>query len=573
MPSTELRFTDLLFRPPRHHWERSIAYVFRLASLNHMPYRRLAPQAAVDKALCGEPSGGIGGPYGGFNHEAFRLSLAGYAGRPRRLVCPLCIREGRPDSVDQVRYPYLEYCLFHGCQPLARCPQCHEEFRYGSGSYERCQCGFELALATATFPEPGARRLYLAVAANIPLEMEPLTHELERQDLYYIHRRLHSTWHLLWEDQPIRDFVGGSFAESLNRRPPFGMRWTAASAVLGVAQHRLERWVTHIGCWWKHGRYKEHFVTGSDTDSPTHLVAWRYLRALIEQAVKSGCSGPSANACASAGYQCKTRRSGRCGDRLPTPFRSTIGPCMRPFVRELPRSLSSPARAPVIQHGAPQSLRDLAALAPDGARKAIELVAIGAVQPLELNHPLEWRFAAGEIDEFLRAAFNKYLPQNYTQDWAWARRPEERLQAVEMSMGGLFSELCFGQLKPLAQLPENIWRTRFVNSNGSEPYACAQRSLHMAVLDSLSIRSREAAVIAHSFLGFTADLHSNELELFCGPPPIPMPVLTSFPRQYPLDWREPLHPKMLVWRDGILQDCSLEALTEPYARSSPATTV
>lgn len=236
---------------------------------------------------------------------------------------------------------------------------------------------------------------------------------------------------------------------------------------------------------------------------------------------------------------------------------------MKPFEQRVAAVVASsgcrPAANPI---GQSQSLAEFNRLARGGARKVIELVAIGALQPIELGHPRAWRFGVSDVDDVLRQAFSIQLSRRVDGgDGAWMsfETPRAWLLAPEASMGGVFKALCFGLLKPVASLPSNIWATRFVNPGGMRLDAWAQRALHDAVLPSLEGRAREAALIAQSFLGGSQALHPNELELFCGmPPPIQKgESFTNLP--YPPIPHGTGIPQNIAWREGLLYDSGLLA--------------
>lgn len=562
MPST-----DLLVRPKRHLWESPVAYVFRVASLNRTHYGTLARQALATHSLAGHPLHEIWqiADYANAARENLRLSMLTKADRPLRMVCPACVREGQPDSLYGERYRYLEYCLRHGCKPLGECPACGIALRYGSGSYGHCECGFELATAHADAGPPEVLRLYRAIAANIPLEMVPTMQELERRDIREINARLQSTWRLLWDEQ-LESWNVPEGAEITAILPEFGERWHAVSCLLGFAEHRLGRWVTQIGCWWRHGRYRPEVRSRRGPVPPIDLILWRYLRELVRQAVKSGCSGPPVagtgvlSACIGAGFQCKSRRSGLRGDGLPAPFRTMIGPCTKPFERQPVAAVASSGCRPAGKTiGGYQSVADFNQQAPGGARKVIELVAIGALQPIELVHPHAWRFAAGDVDDLLRQAFKVQVmrlaggPSSMRSSFDG---PHAWLLAPNMTMGRVFAALSFGLLQPLSRPTQtNVWATPFVNPGGMRLDTWAQQAMHDAVLPSLEGRAREAAVLAHSFLGGSPAFHTNELELFCGTPPLQTESIALFPYQ-----STPLGtgiPKNIAWRQGFLYDSAL----------------
>lgn len=566
-----MRSTDLLVRPKRHLWESPVAYVFRVASLNRTHYGTLAREALDEHGLAGQPLHELW-PMPGYTspaREDLRLSMLVKAGRPLRMVCPACVKEGQPDSLYGECYRYLEYCLRHGCKPLGDCPVCGIALRYGSGTYSHCECGFELATARADSGTPEILRLYRAIAADVPLEMAPTMQELEWRALHEMNARLQSAWRLLWDEQ-LHSWYVLEAPEVTAILPEFGARWSAVSCLLGVAEHRLSRWVTQIGCWWRHGRYRPE-IGGSRGDvGPTiDLIRWRYLRELVRQAVKSGCSGPpvagtaSLNACIGAGFQCKSRRSGLRGDGLPAPFRTMIGPCTKPFERQPMAVVASsgcrPAGNPT---GRSQSVNDFDRQAPGGARKVIELVAIGALQPIELLHPHAWRFAAGDVDDLLRQAFNIQvlrLAGGPTGTRSSFDGPHAWLLAPGMTMGGVFAALSFGLLQPLSRPTQtNVWATPFVNPGGMSLDTWAQQAMHDAVLPSLEGRAREAALLAHSFLGGSKALHTNELELFCGMPPLPSSgsePIALLP--YPPTPLGTGIPKNIAWRQGFLYDSAL----------------
>lgn len=577
-----MRSTDLLVRPKRHLWESPVAYVFRVASLNRTHYGTLARKALDEHGLAGEPLYELS-QIMNYNanlacvnpaREDVRLSLLVKAGRPLRMVCPACVREGQPDSLYGERYRYLEYCLRHGCKPLGECPACGIALRYGCGTFSHCECGFELATARADRAPPEVLRLYRAIAANIPLEMAPTMQELERRDIREINARLQSTWRLLWDEQ-LESWNVLESDEVTAVLPEFGKRWHAVSCLLGVAEHRLGRWVTQIGCWWRHGRYRPEVHRRCGAVPPIDLILWRYLRELVRQAVKSGCSGPpvagagSLSACIGAGFQCKSRRSGLRGDGLPAPFRTMIGPCTKPFERQPMAVVASSGCRPAGQTiDKSQSVADFNRQAPGGARKVIELVALGALQPIELLHPQAWRFAPGDVDDLLRQAFNIQIRRLAGAPTGTRSRfdgPHPWLLAPDMTMGRVFAALSFGLLQPLSRpAPFSVWETPFVDPGGMRSEdTWAQRAMHDAVLPSLQGRVRKAALIAQSFLGASEAIHTNELELFCGAPPLPLSESDSIAllpcHSVPLGTGI---PKNIAWRQGFLYDSVVLAFAE-----------
>src|SRR5439155_7632226 len=108
-----------------------------------------------------------------------------------------------------------------------------------------------------------------------------------RIDRRGIHVRLESTWRLLWDDQLHQEHSYEDPSTTLVL-PQIGTRWAAALSMLGAGEYRFGRGITHIGCWGKHGRDKAELKAGNQGQPPTDLIALRYLRALVQQAVKSG---------------------------------------------------------------------------------------------------------------------------------------------------------------------------------------------------------------------------------------------------------------------------------------------
>jgi hypothetical protein len=226
---TTMLSTELLVRPLRHPWESPVAYVFRLASLNCTDHARLAWKVVEDGVLPHERLDWKVHSYWPVLSSAFNNG-----GRPHRLVCPYCLRENRPDSLDEYCYPYLEYCLFHTCLPLSNCPQCRADLVYSRGTYERCECGFQLSKADAPAASAHVRRLYLGIAAGTPAGVEPRSQELEGHSLETLNARLGTAWRFLWKDLVLGS--GEATKAALHDQPTFGMRWSAVSTVHGLTQ-------------------------------------------------------------------------------------------------------------------------------------------------------------------------------------------------------------------------------------------------------------------------------------------------------------------------------------------------
>lgn len=232
-----MQFTELLVRPAKHKWELSVAYLFRLANLNRTNYPRIArsvfreyQRTRVEEDLFRPPV-----QYGIFHEglSAIGRSVGAKASRPGRQICPLCISNEHPDSLNTEKYPYLEYCLVHGCAPVSECPACRVELRYGCGSYAQCECGFELALARPRFADSKVLSLYKAVATQIPLGIKHLHYELEQSSLISIHGRLLSTWRHFWRGHLPRSVHEDP--EIARIYPPVGRRWETAWNTLAAA--------------------------------------------------------------------------------------------------------------------------------------------------------------------------------------------------------------------------------------------------------------------------------------------------------------------------------------------------
>jgi len=405
--------------------------------------------------------------------------------------------------------------------------------------------------------------------------MTPTGDEIERLNLYDVNARLENTFHLLWSDH-LLDPLRKNNDSVMSSLPEVGSRWLAASTVLGFAEYRLGRWVTQLSCWWRHGRYKTRMKQANPTFQPSDSIQWRYLKVLFEQALKSGCSGPQmagqapASECISAGAQCKSRRSGRRNEGLALPFRSTIGPCTKPFERPEPDVIHSSGCRPAGKYNdTSQSIVEFSKLADEGGRKVIELVAIGALQPVELVHPWAWRFANGDVEDVLRQAFRRYI---WTEPYysSVIRPPPVKsdswLQAPTASMGGLFKALCFDGLEVVLKLPKNIWTTQFISHKAISFDAWAQQAVHDAVLPSLEGRARETAVVAQCFLSGSDAIHDNELELFCGLPPTDPLFLDSISRSfYASTPSSSTLPKSIAWRNGVLVN---SVILDPFTRFS-----
>lgn len=480
-----------------------MAYLYRLASSNNSSFKDLVKKVQ-DDPLIGERLNSGFSVKGAVTSELTKC-IGPIQNRPRRWVCPACVKSGLPDLFVPDENTYMEFCLVHGMTPIKACPHCKQLSRYGLGTYLRCKCGHEWANSECHKVKEETYRLYRQIAGNVPLGIEPIFVDLARHSLGNITLRLQMTWELLWTDKVLDPFDSEAY---LLDRPVFGRRWETLVQVMGVDQYKLAHWITHIACW-------QRTVGKTMTESALQRhVPWTYLRQLIVASYGNGCSGPRPSECVLVGRLCKSNKRAINGDPLPR----LAGPFFRPELLNFERGgvgAIVDIRPDPFGDEDSESLHELANGDPTLHVALIELVAMGVIQPLKLTHPTTWRFTKGTLLQVFRHWIEKSKAQ------------KRSLRSINMTtlgdfcrhsnMGQLIYRLFVTKEIHLKWEGESFWDMQLVDRAfmpGKSFWPL--EVIHRAVFRSLSMPAKWAAIVAHGYL--TSKLADIEIELYCGPP-------------------------------------------------------
>lgn len=398
-----------------------------------------------------------------------------------------------------------EYCFLHGIAPVDRCPKCNQKAMYGVGDYSRCKCGHLWADTATEKARAEVWRFYWQIGANVPTGIDPTNEVIRQFSVAAINKRLLQVWTLLWTDAD-----GANQKENWGYRkeiPAFGHRWKTLVEALGTDQYKLNLWAIHIACWFRSLDRLEGVKRSFEE------ISWTYLRKLIAGNYTNGCSGPRMYECVLVGGLCKANKKGIRGDLLPR----RSGTFFHPNFRE-----PLMVRADGLRDGRPDPLGNERANSIDELvngnqlkREAlIQLVAIGAIQPIVLTHPTRWQFPEGVLNElFTRIA--KHQLHRLTQ----LSRRDFNMNLLEFceeyNMGQLFYGLFVSKDVFLLKQTDNFWKMRVMaltNLRGNNLWHL--EVIHKAVLGSLSKPARQASVIAYQHL--TKAIKDSEIRLYGG---------------------------------------------------------
>ena len=480
-----------------------MAYLYRLASCNKSSFKNLVKKVQDDSWIDGRLDPRYWNQ--GINNSELAACIGPIEKRPRRWVCPACVKSGLPDFFVPDENTYMEYCLVHGISPIKACPHCKQPSRYGLGTDQVCRCGHEWANSECHKVKDETFRLYRQIAGDVPLGIEPTIVDLERHQLTDIIQRLQLTWELLWTDNMLKAFT--SYAAS-NDRPPFGKRWEALIEATGVEQYKLEYWVRHIACWLRSLRMN--MADGA----LQREVPWTYLRRSILASYNKGCSGPRPSECVLVGRLCKTNKQAINGDPLPRLAGTFFRPKPLSFERRGVGAIVDIRPDPFGDEDS-ESLHELSNGDPKLHVALIELVAMGVIQPVKLTHPTTWRFTKGTLLQ----VFQQWIEKSDAQ--------KQSLRSVNMTtlddfcrysnMGELIYRLFVTKEVYLKKDGKSFWDMQLVNwAIMPVTSLWALELIHRAVLKSLSMPAKMAAIVAHGYL--TSTLADIEIELYCGPP-------------------------------------------------------
>lgn len=540
-----MRPTNLMVRPPQHQWESPIAYLSRLAAANETNLKDITAAIANDMDVDHQCSYGLKNTHLDSRplHWLLRDCSKPISSRPYRWVCPRCLREQQPDTFTATRGSHMEYCLFHDCRPIKRCPSCFEALRYATGNFYECICGFDIRSHEPVACTAEISRLYKAIAANVPYGVTPTISDLEKFSLEEILMRLRNTWVYIWTD--------GNYAnEHYIKSPPIGIRWNVLSSRLGVDNFRLERWAFQLGCWMRHsGRDGQH-------NQLAQPPFWDYLSVLIKHATEHGCNGPTGVECSTAGLLCKTNKTAMKGDLFPKDAGSFLSPCFmgRGSIGE--RELVDKRPDPFGDEPS-ETLEEISQSCTYIENAVIQLVALGGMQPIKPAHPRLWKFEKGEVQRVLRSA----LRDSWISVTSLAQSGFTLSEGVRIddffkisNMGELLYLACIRKCLVVVGDLGSIWSLQIFVKNQVKDVnnLWAQIAIHDAVKKSLSHKARQAAILAQCYLGFSVELNEKELHLFIGEEPAAKGRFypkQSFVNEWPTVGEI---PKNLAWHKGAL---------------------
>lgn len=480
-----------------------MAYLYRLASCNNSSFKDLVKKVQDNSLIDGR----LNPRYWHLRIDA--IEMIAFIGpiekRPRRWLCPACVKSGLPDLFVPGVNIYMEYCLVHGISPIKACPHCKQPSRYGLGTYLACRCGHEWANSECHKVKEETFRLYRQIAGDVPLGIEPTIVDLERHQLTDITQRLQLTWEFLWTDNMLQAFT--SYAASKDR-PAFGKRWEVLVEAMGVEQYKLDYWVLHIACWLRSLRMN--MADGA----LKREVPWTYLRCSILASYNKGCSGPRPSECVLVGRLCKTNKQAINGDPLPRLVGTFFRPKPLNFERGGVGAIVDIRPDPFGDEDS-ESLHELSNGDPKLHVALIELVAMGVIQPLKLTHPTTWRFPKGTLLQ----VFRQWIEKSGAQEKSWHSTNMDTLGDFcrRSNMGELIYRLFVIKDVHLKKEGKSFWDMQLVNwAFAPQKNLWALEVIHRAVLKSLSMPAKRAAIVAHGYL--TSTLADIEIELYCGPP-------------------------------------------------------
>ena len=502
-----MQLTELMIRPKQDEWESLLAYLYRLAELNKTKFIDLVTSVLESVKDETYQSLGLHTKAVPRSTELYRLAACIKRGRkaPLRWICPKCVDEFWADQFYPDENSLHEYCLFHGLAPVDRCPSCNQQAMYGIGAYSRCQCGHRWADTPAKQARSEVDRLYRQIAANVPTGIDPTNEVMQQSTVTEINKRLYQVWMMLWTDAD-----GTDTKESWGfkkERPMFGYRWISLVGVLGVDQYKLNLWAIHMACWFRSLDQIEGVKRSFDE------ISWTYLRKLISMSYANGCSGPRPNECVMVGGLCKANKTGIRGDLLPRRSGTFFHPNFREPLLDRADGLRDDRPDPSGNELA-NSIETLSNGNQQRQMALIQLVAIGAIQPIVLSHPMHWQFTEGVLNElFTKIAKHQLHCLDQLPRKDFNMNLSEFCE--EYNMGQLFYGLFVSKNIFLFKSKVDFWETRLMalmKLRGNNLWHL--EVMHEAVLGSLSKPARQAAVIAYQYLtGKTRDV---EIRLYGG---------------------------------------------------------
>jgi hypothetical protein len=503
---TIMQLTELMIRPKQDEWESLLAYLFRMAELNKTKFVELV--ASVLERLRDETYQALGlhTKVVPRSTELNRFAACMKSGRmtPLRWVCPKCVHEFAADQFFPDQNSLHEYCFLHGITPVDRCPKCNQTAMYGVGTYSRCECGHSWADTATKETRAEVWCFYRQIGANVPTGIDPTNEVMRQFSVTEINKRLLQVWTLLWTDADgINQKENWGYRKEI---PAFGHRWESLVETLGVDQYKLNLWAIHMACWFRSLDQLEGVKRSFEE------ISWTYLRKLIAGNYTNGCSGPRMYECVLVGGLCKANKKGVRGDLLPRRSGTFFHPNFRePLI----------VRADGLRDGRPDPLGNERANSIEVLVKGnplkrevlIQLVAIGAIQPIALTHPTRWEFPEGVLNQlFTRIAKHQSCKLSRLSIKDFNMNLLEFCE--EYNMGQLFYGLFVSKDVFLLKQTDNFWEMRvmaLINLRGNNLWHL--EVIHKAVIGSLSKPARQASVIAYQHLTKVSD---SEIQLYGG---------------------------------------------------------
>lgn len=553
-----MRCINFLVHPQQHPLETATAYLTRLAELNMTTLSklvtsvnpRLSKGSSSKRFVWNEKL-----TIENYDNKHLRLSMSDAELKPYRRICPKCISEKMPDVIDGEDNSLQEFCLFHGTQAIEKCTMCKAYFRYGSGSYSRCECGANLSLEETQRPSEGLFQLYSAIACNLPFGVTPLREDFDKLHQNEMQSRLRLTWYVLFTEEPKQR---SNIDKRQFERFDFGDRWSSGIELkLGVFFKYWEELIISIACWTRHNL--DQLLTD---ELLSEMFPWRHFRTKFKKAM-GVCSVRNALECKRLGSTCSVLKRGMNGDRLPWQIVQRL---------ILNRAISTPRdyhkyrdqRADPVGFQDSISIEKIAQGSLEVKSAMIQLVAIGAIQPLNLNHPEAWCFKHRSVERCLNGILEK---RTFYQDKLVSNLKEKNyltclpIFVSRATIGEFLIELMIEDEEFFTGHPKQIWSKNFVNIRPSQ-YGTRNKwapyYLHHAVFNSLSQRAKTAALIAHNYLGFEKVISIKEIESYCGTNPSQNCHLQH---QFKSIKKRPNGlglPRALVWNYGMLIDAGFE---------------
>jgi hypothetical protein len=254
------------------------------------------------------------------------------------------------------------------------------------------------------------------------------------------------------------------------------------------------------------------------------------------------------------GQRCKSNKQGIRGDRLPRNAGTFLNPVQQDSWTKA--FLITDTRPDPFEDEESESLRELANDEPLLQIALIEMVAVGAIQPLKLTHPTEWCFRKGALQQMLHRWVRK---TNALKEPSLFRSAIcLSTQFKFYSASDLISGLFISKRMVVIQGAGSIWNFKVAfDSTFSTGRDLSMEEMHEAVIPTLSPKARRAATIA--FLYLTSSMEDHEMELYCW-----RKTYTTDPRKSPAPhrWNRGSNcedPITLVWhRDKLVVTSPLE---------------